>query len=120
MKPNATTLIVPVLLIGIGSGWLLTTLGVMPGIDWVWTLSLALVGILTLGVGGFNKVTVVVGPFFIAASCLSILRQTQRLSVDVEVPVLVIISGLLLLVARSRAVPMPPWVPPVANRAELK
>lgn len=104
------TLIPPVLLITVGVGSLLSTLGVMPGIDWVWTLGLALVGVLTLAIGGFDKVTVVVGPFFIAASLLSVLRQSERLSVNVEVPVLVILAGVLLLVARHPAVPAPGWV----------
>ncbi len=55
-------------------------------------------------------VTVVVGPFFILASCLSVVRQSGRLDVDVEVPILVIIAGLLLLVARSPSIPIPKWV----------
>jgi hypothetical protein len=66
--------------------------------------------VLALGVGGFDKVTVVVGPFFILASCLSILRQTGRLQLDVEIPILVIAAGILLLVARSPAVPIPGWM----------
>lgn len=110
MKPAKKTLLVPILLITVGAGWLLTTLGVAPGIDWVWTLGLAVVGLLTFAVGGLDKVTVVIGPFFIIASCLSILRQTGRLHLDVEVPLLVIIGGILLLVARTPAIPIPKWI----------
>jgi hypothetical protein len=110
MKPNHKTLVFPILLITVGVGWLLTTLGVAPGIDWVWTLGLAVVGLLAFLVGGFDKVTVVVGPFFILASFLSILRQTGRLHVDIEVPMLVIIAGVLLLVARTTAIPTPQWL----------
>jgi hypothetical protein len=109
MKPDKKSLLIPILLICLGVGWLLTTLKVAPGIDWVWTLGLAVVGLLTFVVGGFDKVTVVIGPFFVAASCLSILRQTERLQVDVEVPILVVLAGCLLLVARSPAVPIPKW-----------
>jgi hypothetical protein len=94
----------------VGAGWLLTTLGIAPGIDWVWTLGLAVVGFLAIAIGGFDKVTAVIGPFFILASCLSILRQTGRLRIDVEVPMLVIIAGILLLIARIPAIPMPKWV----------
>ncbi len=79
MKPDKRTLILPLLLIAVGVGWLLTTLGVAPGIDWVWTLGLAIVGLLTFAIGGIDKVSVVIGPFFILASMLSILRQTGRL-----------------------------------------
>ena len=120
MNPDKKTLLVPILLITVGAGWLLTTLEVVPGIDWVWTLGLAVVGLLTLAVGGFDKVTVVIGPFFILASCLSILRQTDRLHLDVEVPMLVILAGILLLVARSPAIPAPEWIiqDPQANKQD--
>jgi hypothetical protein len=104
------TLVVPILLITLGVGWLLTTLGVVPQIDWVWTLGVALVGILTFVTGGFDKVTVVVGPFFLVASLLSILRQTGRLSIDLEIPILVIAAGVLLLLARMNSIPVPTWL----------
>jgi hypothetical protein len=110
MTHDKRTLLVPILAITLGSGWLLTALDVAPRIDWVWTLCLAVVGLLTLAVGGIDKVTVVVGPFFLIASCLSVFRQAGRMSVDVEVPILVILAGVLLLIARSAVVPMPKWV----------
>jgi len=104
------TLIVPILLITFGVGWLLTTLGVVPEIDWVWALGVAIVGILAFALGGVDKVTVVVGPFFLLAAFLSILRQTGRLRVDMEVPILIIAAGVLLLVARLPVVPPPAWL----------
>jgi hypothetical protein len=104
------TLIVPILLITFGIGWLLTTLGVVPPIDWVWTLGIAIVGVLAFALGGVDKVTVVVGPFFLLAAFLSVLRQTDRLRVDIEVPILVITAGVLLLVARLPVVPAPRWL----------
>ena len=104
------TLVTPLLLIIVGTGWLLTALGVVPGIDWVWTLGLAAVGLLTFVLGGFNKVTVVLGTFFITTSILSVLRQTGRVTIDVEIPILVIVAGLLLLVARHPAIPVPKWI----------
>jgi hypothetical protein len=121
MKPDNKTLLIPILLITVGTGWLLTTVGVAPGIDWVWTLGLAVVGLLTFAMGGFDKVTVVIGPFFILASCLSILRQTGRLHLDVEVPILVIIAGILLMVARMPAIPIPKWLAqdPEANNQDI-
>jgi hypothetical protein len=120
MNSDKKTLLLPILVIVIGAGWLISALGYAPDIDWLWTISLALAGIATFLLAGFDKVTVVVGPFFLAASGLSILRQTERLSFDIEVPVLVILVGLLLLVARSPAVPVPNWVledkPPTRDR----
>jgi hypothetical protein len=98
------------LLITLGVGWLLTTLNVMPQIDWVWTLLVGLVGVLTFALGGIDKVTVVVGPFFILASILSVLRQTGQLTIEVEIPLLVIAAGVLMLVARMNAIPPPSWL----------
>jgi hypothetical protein len=51
-----------------------------------------------------------VGPFFIVASCLSLLRQTDRLHINTEVPILVITAGVLLLVARLPSIPAPDWL----------
>ena len=110
MDPNRKTLVVPVLLIALGTGWLLTAAGVAPGVSWVWILGLAAVGVMTLVAGGIDKLTIVVGPLFILASVLSMLRQTGRLHIDFEVPILVIAAGVLLLVARSPALPMPDYV----------
>lgn len=107
MRDKTTSILVPLLLITVGAGWLLTTLGVAPDIDWVWTLGLAVIGVLAFLLGGLNKVSLVVGPFFLIGSCLSVLRQTDRLHVDVEMPILVIAAGILLLVARHPAIPMP-------------
>lgn len=112
MQSDKVSLILPILLITLGAGWLLTTLGVGPGIDWVWTLGLAVIGVLTIALGGLDKVTVVLGPFFIVASCLSLLRQTERLTIDTEIPILVIVGGVLLLVARLRTIPLPAWIQP--------
>jgi len=115
MNTHTRTLIPPLLLIAVGTGWLLTTLGIAPGIDWVWTLGLAAVGTLTFVVGGFDKVTFVLGLFFFITAFLSVLRQTGRISLDVEVPILVIVSGILLLIARHPLIPIPSWIenPPV-------
>ncbi|HEX5471074.1 MAG TPA: hypothetical protein VFW73_04270 [Lacipirellulaceae bacterium] len=113
-------LVVPILLITLGVGWLLTTLGVVPQVDWVWTLGVALVGMLTFALGGFDKVTVVVGTFFLFASFLSILRQTGRLSVDIEIPVLVIAAGVLMLVAQFRFIPVPRWLLEIQEKPQMK
>jgi hypothetical protein len=110
MKPARRTLILPLLLVFLGVGWLLTTLGIGPPIDWAWTLGLAIVGLLAFLVSGFDKVSVLVGPFFIGASLLSYLRQSGRIEVDVELPILVILAGVLLLIARLPAVPLPDWL----------
>lgn len=109
MNSDKRTLVIPILLIALGTGWLLTTLGVMPGVDWIWTIGLAALGLMTFVVSGFDKVTLVIGPFLIAASALSLLRQTGRLHLDTEIPILVILAGVLLLLIRSPMIPAPKW-----------
>ncbi|MFN8708875.1 MAG: hypothetical protein ACK526_14165 [Planctomyces sp.] len=99
--------LLPSLLIAIGAFSLLASPAVASWIDFAWAPTLAITGLLIFVIGGINKVTAVTGPFFLIASYLTVLRQTNRLSLDVEVPLLVIISGVLLLVVRHSAIPLP-------------
>jgi hypothetical protein len=100
-------LIVPVFTILVGIAWFLNVMGVMRGVDWVWTLGLATAGILSLVAGGLNKITVVTGPFLLVASVCSLLRQTGRLAADHEIPVLVIVLGILMLISQLSNLPVP-------------
>jgi hypothetical protein len=106
--------VIPILIIVVGLGWLLTAQGFDPGINWVWTLGLGVIGVLTFVVSGFDKFSVVLGSFFLLASLLSVLRQTGSLSLGIEVPILVISIGGLLLVAQLPAIPKPAWFVPTA------
>jgi hypothetical protein len=99
--------VVPILVILLGVTWLLNVLKIIPGVDWMWTVGLATVGILTLAVGGINKLSIVVGPFFMVASVCSVLRQTGRLEIDREVPILTIVLGCLLLLVQLLKLPLP-------------
>ncbi len=99
--------IVPILVIVIGVGWLLNVQGILPKIDWIWTCGLAAAGILTLIIGGLDKLTAVVGPFLIVSSIFSVLRQTDRMTVEQEVPILTIILGVLLLLVNVLKLPSP-------------
>ncbi len=103
-------IVVSVAIIALGIAWLLNTLDVISGVDWVWTLGLAIAGVLVIAAGGLNKLTFVVGPFLIIASVLSVLRQTGVLRTDIEVPVLVIVLGFLLLLSHLLRLPMPLFV----------
>lgn len=108
--PSKSPLILSILIITVGVGWLLTAKGFGPGINWIWTLGLGVLGILTFILsGGLDKLSVILGPFFLVGSVLSILRQTGRLVLDTEVPVLVILIGVLLLIAQMQFVPLPSW-----------
>jgi hypothetical protein len=104
-------LVLSILIIALGIGDLLTAKGFFPGIDWAWTLGLAVVGVMTFVLsGGIDKVSVVVGTFLIVSSILSVLRQTDQISENVEVPLLVIAIGVLIFIAQLGVVPAPRWL----------
>ena len=111
-------LILAILIITVGVGWLLTAQGYAPGINWIWTLGLGVIGVLTFILsGGIDKLSIVIGPFFLVGSMLSVLRQTERLSINIELPILVILIGVLIFIAQLSIVPMPKWVRPLSDAA---
>lgn len=110
MQKDRTSLILGLLLVAVGGGWLLGSLGFIPSVDWAWSLGLAVVGVLAIVLSGFDKVSFVIAGFFGLASFLSVLRQVGVMKVEVEVPVLVLAAGVLLIGARSEAIPLPRWI----------
>ena len=108
----ARQLAVPILITLVGTAWLLDVLDILPGVNWLWPIGLAAAGIVTVARGGINRRTVVIGPFLIAVSVCSVLRQTHRLPADQEVPILTIILGVLLLLARLLRLPPPKAMEP--------
>ena len=117
MTGSKKALAAPILIIALGVGWLLTTQNIVPGVDWIWVVGLGVTGVLILA-AGIDKVTAVVGLFLIAATFFSLMRQTGRISVDTEVPSLVIVFGTLLLLAKLLPIPAPKWIsePPKSER----
>lgn len=110
MHQDRSSLILGVLLVAVGGGWLMSSLGFIPSVDWAWSLGLAVIGVLAIVLSGFDKVSFVIAGFFGLASVLSVLRQTGGLRLEVEVPVLVLAAGVLLIAARSGAIPLPRWI----------
>jgi hypothetical protein len=107
---NRKTLVIPLLIIAIGTGWLLTTLNIVPGLNWIWILGLAITGLTSFAVSGIDKASILIGPFFLIASTLSVLRQIGYVTFNIEIPILVIVIGCLLLIARSPSIPLPKWM----------
>jgi len=106
---RATRFLVPVIIIMLGSTWLLNVLGVVPDVDWVLSGGLAGAGVLILAFGGMDKVTMVAGPWLLIASVTSLLRETGRLEFGHEVPILTVLLGALLLLAELLKLPLPMW-----------
>ncbi|MFM7137371.1 MAG: hypothetical protein ACKO1M_09945 [Planctomycetota bacterium] len=110
MPEDRTVLVLGILLVALGGGWLLSSMGFIPAVEWAWTIGLAVVGVLAVTLSGFDKVSFVVGGFFGLASLFSMLRQLAVMPAAVEVPSLVLSAGVVLLLARSRALPLPRWI----------
>lgn len=110
MHGRIQSIAVSLVIIALGVAWLLNTMNVIPGVNWVWTGGLGLAGLLIIALGGFNKLTIVTGPFLIVASVFSVLRQTGTMVIDHEVPALVISLGVLMLIAQLAPIPHPEWM----------
>ncbi|MGA2061128.1 MAG: hypothetical protein ABSG67_11650 [Thermoguttaceae bacterium] len=119
---KAKELIAPILVIALGVTWLLNVIDIMPGVDWIWTVGLAAVGVITLLLGGINKLTVIVGLFLMISSVCSLLRQVGKLPIEREVPILTIILGILMLLVQILDLPMPEALKPMKdeNRRPFK
>ncbi len=114
MSGSKGALALSLLIITLGTGWLLTAIGFGPDLNWIWILGLGILGVLMfLGSGGVDKASIVIGPFFLLSSGLSMMRQSGHLSIDLEIPILIIIIGVLLLIAQSRMIPAPSWFVPL-------
>lgn len=105
MQGKSQSVAISLMVIAVGGAWLLNTMNVIPGVNWVWTAGLAASGILLMMLTGLNKLSVVIGPFLIVASILSLLRQRDILPIDREVPYLVITLGVLMLFSTMSSLP---------------
>jgi hypothetical protein len=63
-------------------------------------------------VSGMDKLSIIIGPLFLVASLFSVLRQTGRMSIDTEVPILVIVVGVLKVISRLSVIRAPAWIIP--------
>jgi hypothetical protein len=110
MKLNKKIPFIPMLVIALGFAWLLNVLNVLPGVNWLWTGGLGACGALILIAAGLNQLTIVAGPFLMVASVLSLLRQTGKISVNVEFPILFIAFGIFLLLSYVLPLQMPKYL----------
>lgn len=96
--------------IAIGVAWLLNSMQLLPGVEWIWTIGLAVTGFLVVAVMGLDKVTAVAGPFLVIGAFFSLLRQMDMISVKYEAPALFIIFGALVLASALSRLKPPGWL----------
>ncbi len=98
MRKARMNFVVPIVIVILGVSWLLDSLDVAPGVNWVRTVGLATAGVLVPVIGGIDKLTVVMCPFLITTSVCELMRQTGSLKQSEEMPILLIVLGALVLV----------------------
>jgi len=96
---------VPIVLIVIGLAWLLDEADLFPEVSWLWVFGLISGGVALLLLEGINKTSVVTGPMLIGAGVSTFIRQKFGLGLQVQLPLLMILLGILMLVARLPGIP---------------
>jgi hypothetical protein len=99
---------IPVALIVFGIAWLLWYFRMFPDIDWIIAAGMAVAGIAILAFDRITKTSVVTGPFLIAAGIAWFAHDKYRTTWYVLIPVLLILLGLLMLIARLPQIPARP------------
>ncbi|MDH3584677.1 MAG: hypothetical protein OER86_10720 [Phycisphaerae bacterium] len=110
MEDSKGILTISILVIALGICWLLEAMKVLENVDWVLIGMLVVGGILTMTIGGVDKVTVVVGPFLILTGIFAFLRQREIFTLELMVPTLVISLGLLMLLSTLSPLGRPKWL----------
>jgi hypothetical protein len=95
----------PVTLIVVGLGWLLWEYRLFPDVDWIISLGFVVGGIAVLAIDRINKNSVVIGPFLIAIGVAWFMHDRYGTIWRFIIPVMLVLLGALMLVARSPRVP---------------
>jgi hypothetical protein len=95
----------PITLIIVGVVWLVWHFRLFPDIDWVIALAFAAGGIAVMVFDGINKNSIVIGPILIAMGGAWALHDHYRVSWSLIIPLLLVLLGVLMLIARSAAIP---------------
>lgn len=95
----------PVTLIVVGLGWLLWEFRLFPDVDWIIGLGFIAGGIAVMAIDGVNKNSVVIGPFLVAIGIAWLAHDRYGIHWRLLIPVMLVLLGALMLVARSPKVP---------------
>jgi len=105
MRSRKPAIAISFLIIALGVAWLLNAMNVIPKVDWLWVIALGVPGILLLTLTKLDRFNFVAGLSLIVSSVLAVLRSTERISVNIEAPVLFITVGILLFLAQLLPLP---------------
>jgi hypothetical protein len=105
MKSRKPAIAISFLIVALGVAWLLNAMSVAPELDWIWIIGLGVSGILLLTATRLDRFNFVAGLSLIVSSVLAALRQSGKITVNIEAPVLFITVGILLLLAQLLPLP---------------
>jgi hypothetical protein len=95
----------PITLIVVGAVWLAWYMGWLPDRDWTIAIGFCAAGIGVMAIDGITKKSVVMGPFLIAIGIAWLVHDRYRTSFGIIVPAMLVVLGVLMLIARSAAIP---------------
>lgn len=105
------SLVLPLFLIIAGSVWFLKATDILPATATLIAAALAVAGIAVLVMDGINKQSIVAGPVLIYIGAAVYLRSQYFLGYSPLIALGMILSGCLLLLSRSSAVPFKEYRP---------
>jgi hypothetical protein len=103
MKSRKPAIAISFLIVALGVAWLLNAMSVAPELDWIWIIGLGVSGILLLTATRLDRFNFVAGLSLIVSSVLAALRQSGKITVNIEAPVLFITVGILLFTTKHHA-----------------
>jgi hypothetical protein len=96
-------IVIPLIVIVLGTAWLLTSLEILPQVNWVFVLLLAAAGGLLLLLRPLSRARLVAGLIMPTVALGELLHDLSWLARDIEVPVLVILGGGYAFIAQFLA-----------------
>jgi len=95
----------PVTLIAVGLGWLLWQFRLFPDLDWIISIGFIAGGVGVLIADRITKTSIVVGPLLISLGLAWAAHDRYRVSWSLLTPILLVLVGVLMLIARNPAIP---------------
>lgn len=86
-------ILLPLTILLIGFCWLLSAMGVLGRVDWAWTGLLAVSGVVVTLADKLNQFNLTLGLFLVYCAIMAALRQSGVITLEVEVPLIVIGFG---------------------------
>ncbi|WP_434777104.1 hypothetical protein [Neisseria sp. Ec49-e6-T10] len=101
-KPSA---FFPLVLIAIGGLWLLNILDLLPATSTLFAAIFMVIGVLIFIMDGFNKSSIVAGPFLMYCGVGIYLNHQESIRLSVILAAGMVVLGLCLLLARASFIP---------------